>query len=336
MKPLQPTMLWESTDPQVALTKRFQFATTEAAQEWLAATMAQTYGITVTEVERLVMSSYNLIAWLTTSAGPLLAKCCGFAAAHQRLLHCGELVHWLAQVGLPVSPPLLSTTGAVQNRCDHLSVSVQRVISGELLDPTDTKQAYAAGVTLARLHQALASYPRMALFAPPVPVPALPTAVAERITQEMAALTDPALVDGSRRLLQQIQRLDTVPLSPQLIHGDYRAANVLWQAGSIAAILDFEEVRWGYRVNDLAWGAVHLDTRYHDWGPIAHTVHQTFLRGYTAIEPLTAAEAAWLPLLLTWHTLNLTNAAAGRPAQAVGMEAMAFYLDQTDAGDALP
>ncbi len=336
MKPLQPTMLWESTDPQVALTKRFQFATTEAAQQWLSATMAHTYGITVTVVDRLVMSSYNLIAWLTTTAGPLLAKCCAFTAAHQRLQDSGELVHWLGQAGLPVSPPLVATTGAVQNRCDHLSVSVQRIIAGDLLDPTHAEQAHNAGVTLARLHQALASYPQAARFAPPMPLPALPTAVAEQVTQKIAALTDPALVDGSRRLLQQIPRLDTTPLSPQLVHGDYRAANVLWQVDSIAAVLDFEEVRWGYRVNDLAWATVHLGTRYHDWGPMARTVHQTFLRGYTAIEPLTVAEAAWLPLLLTWHTINLTNAATGRPAQAVGMEAMTFYLDRINADDALP
>ena len=335
-KPLQPTMLWESTDPQVTLTQRFHFATAAAAQQWLVAAVADTYGIIVTSVDRLAMSSYNLIAWLTTNKGPLLAKCCAFADAHQHLLKCGELVQWLAQAGLPVSPPLVSTTGAVQNRCDHLSISVQRVIAGELLEPTDTEQAHATGVTLAQLHQALASYPQAALFTSPVPIPALSTAVAERVTQEMAALTDTALVEGSKRLLEQIQRLDTTLLSPQLVHGDYRAANLLWQAGKIAAVLDFEEVRWGNRINDLAWAAVHLGTRYHDWGPVARTVHQTFLRGYTAIEPLTAEETAWLPLLLTWHTINLTDAATGRSAQAVGMEAMTFYLDQADGGGALP
>lgn len=290
IKSLQPTMLWEATDPQVALTQRFHFATPDAARHWLAATLAHTYGITVTTVDRLVMSSYNLIAWLTTSAGLLLAKCCAASSAHQHLLKCGELVHWLARAGAPVSPPLVATTGAVQNRCDHLSVSVQRLIAGELLEPTDAKQAHAAGVTLARLHQALASYPQAAVFASPVPVPALSTAVAERVTQEMAALTDPALIEGSRRLLQPIQRLETTLVSPQLVHGDYRAANVLWQADSIAAVLDFEEVRWGYRVNDLAWATVHLGTQYHDWGPVARTIHQTFLRSYSAIAPLTPAE----------------------------------------------
>lgn len=329
-------MLWESTEPQVTLAQRFHFATIDAAQQWLVATVAHTYNITVTSVDRLVMSSYNLIAWLTTTDGPLLAKCCAFAEAHQHLQKCGELVHWLDQAGLPVSPPLVSTTGARQHRCDHLSISVQRVIAGELLEPTDTEQAKAAGVTLAQLHQALASYPQAALFTPPIPIPALSTAVAERVSQAMAAITDTALVEGSKRLLEQIQRVDTALLSPQLVHGDYRAANLLWQAGKIAAVLDFEEVRWGHRVNDLAWAAVHLGTRYHNWGPVTREIHQTFLRGYTAIEPLTAAEAAWLPLLLAWHTISLTNAATGRPAQAVGMEAMTFYLDQADDSGALP
>ena len=61
---LQPTMLWESIAPQIALSKRFQFANPEAATEWLLATVPHTYGIEVISVDRLVMSSYNLLVWL--------------------------------------------------------------------------------------------------------------------------------------------------------------------------------------------------------------------------------------------------------------------------------
>jgi len=144
MLPLQPTMLWEATDPQAALAKRFHFATSEAAAHWLNNTVEQTYGIAVASVDRLVMSAYNLLAWLTTAEGPLLAKCCAFAPAHQRLQNVAALVVWLDQVSLPVSVPLAAKTGAVQVRCDHLSVGVQRVIPGELLDPHEPPQARAS------------------------------------------------------------------------------------------------------------------------------------------------------------------------------------------------
>lgn len=336
MTSLQPTMLWESTDPQSALTRRFQFATPEAARDWLLATVPHTYGITVVSVDRLVMSSYNLLAWLTTAEGTLLAKCCAFPPAHPRLLAAGELVVWLAQRGLPVSAPLLSTTGTVQVQCDHLSLGVQRVIAGALLDPTDLAQAQVAGVALARLHQALASYPAATALASPTSVPPLSALIDEWAAKNRTSITDPALVAGSTILLQRTEQLAmSMPLPTQLVHGDYRAANILWQENRIAAVLDFEEARWGYRVNDLAWAAVYLGTRYHDWGPIARDVHQIFLQSYTAVEPLTAAEEAWLPLLLTWHTISLTNAAAGRLADRIGIEAMTFYLDHINTGAAL-
>lgn len=325
---LQPTMLWESTDPQRALVKRFQFATPTAASDWLRATVPHTYGIEVVSVDRLVMSSYNLLAWLTTAEGALLAKCCAFLPAHARLLAAGELVVWLAQRGLPVSAPLLSTTGAIQVQCDHLSLGVQRVIAGELLDPTRLDQAHSAGVTLAQLHGALASYPQANTLTTPTPVPPLSVLIDDWGKAKVASITEPDLIAAVTNLSACAAQLATTPLATQLVHGDFRAANILGQADRIVAVLDFEEVRWGYRVNDLAWAAVHLGTRYHDWGPIAQEVHQVFLQSYTAVQPLTPLEQAWLPVLLLWHSISLTQAAIGKPTYAAGLEAITFYLNQ--------
>lgn len=329
---LQPTMLWEATDPLVALTKRFQFATPEAATAWLIATIAGTYGIDVLTVDRLSMSADNLIGWLTTTEGGLLVKCCAWLPAHERLLAAGELVVWLAQRGLLVSAPLMTLTGRVQVQCDHLSVSVQRLVAGALLDPTQLTQAYSAGVTLAQLHQALASYPQATALTSPAPVPSLSTVVGDWGKATIANLTDPDLTAAGATLSEQAAQLTTTPLATQLIHGDFRAANVLWQAGQIAAVLDFDDVRWGYRVNDLAWAAVHLGTRYHDWGPVAREVHDAFLRGYRDVQPLTALEQAWLPVLLLWHSISLTQAAAGKPTYPIGLEAIAFYRHLLQSG----
>lgn len=318
-------MLWESTDPQSALAKRFQFATPAAASDWLRATVTHSYGLAVVSVDRLVMSAYNLLAWLTTAEGTLLAKCCAFLPAHARLLAAGELVVWLAQRGLPVSAPLMTTAGAVQVQCDHLSVSVQRVIAGELLDPTQLDQAHSAGVALAQLHGALATYPQASALAPPAPVPPLSTLIDDWGKAKIASISEPDLLAASTSLLRRAEQLATPPLATQLVHGDFRAANILWQADRIAAVLDFEEVRWGYRVNDLAWAAVHLGTRYHDWGPVALEGHDTFLRGYTAVQPLTPLEQAWLPVLLLWHSISLTQAATGKPTYTAGLAAIRSY-----------
>lgn len=318
-------MLWETTDPAVALGKRFHFATPTAAKRWLTDTVAHTYGIAVASVDRLVMSAYNLLAWLTTAEGPLLAKCCAFAPAHQCLQNAAALVVWLDQVSLPVSVPLTAKTGAVQVRCDHLSVGVQRVIPGELLDPSQPAQTCAAGLTLAQLHQALARYPQTSDFLSPTPVPSLPTLIDTWLTGKISQLTEPAILAGCHTLQQLVQQMESTALVPQLVHGDYRAANLLWHEGKIRAVLDFEEVCWGYRVNDLAWAAVHLGTRYHNWGPVMPEVHRTFLNSYTAHSPLATQEQPWLLPLLTWHSLALACSATGRPIHAAGLDAVSFY-----------
>ena len=155
-----------AADANAALARRFQFASSADAEHWLVDTIARVYGIRVESVARLVISSANLIAWLSTDTGPLLAKCCALVNHHNRLLQLAALLHWLDQAHLPVSAPLLANTGEGQVRCAHLSLGVQRVIAGELLDPTQLTQAQAAGVTLANLHKALAVYPHTPLILP--------------------------------------------------------------------------------------------------------------------------------------------------------------------------
>lgn len=333
---IQPTMLWESSDPNTVLAQRFHFATTEEATRWLIEKINRTYGLTVISVDRIVMSSYNLIAWLTTTHGPLLVKGCVFTKAHQRLRQAGELVVWLEQMQLPVAAPLVATIGTVQVLCDHLSLSLQRVIPGELLDPTQPVQAERAGVVLAQLHQALATYPYATALATPTPVDSLPAQITQWIQQKKTTLTDAMFTAHLARLQEQVSQLATPPLATQLVHGDYRAANVLWRESNIAAVLDFEEVRWGYRVNDLAWAAVHLGTRYHDWGPLGLDVQQSFLHSYRAVHPLHAAEETWLPALLAWHSLTLTIPAGDHPAYQTGLETIAFYLELLQTGRPLP
>lgn len=304
---VQPTMLWESTDPLAALTKRFRFASSADAIQWLIDTMSHTYGVEVKAVDRLVISSYNLLAWLTTSDGPLIAKCSALVVTQQRLAQVAELMHRLQQARIPVSAPIRTQTGEFQVIVDHLSVGVQRLIPGTLLDPVRQEQAHAAGVMLAQIHHAFAAYPRAMDFASPLPVPSLPTLITDWAKKKMDKQTDPALIAAIETLLKQVSTLDGMTLTTQLVHSDYRAANILWDKGRISAVLDFEELGWGYRVNDLAWAAVHLGTCYHNWGPVLDETQETFLNSYQASQPLTAVEQRWLPSLLTWHSISLAH-----------------------------
>ena len=106
------------------------------------------------------------------------------------------------------------------------------------------------------------------------------------------------------------RRLDLLPpdaaLPPhQLVHLDFRSANVLSEEARITAILDFEEAGVDSPVHDLAKAAVLLGTRFRHWGPVSSQTHDTLVAGYQTIRALAPAEAAWLKPLILWRTLQL-------------------------------
>ena len=76
----------------------------------------------------------------------------------------------------------------------------------------------------------------------------------------------------------------------QLVGNDFRAANILWPEGRIAAVLDLEEATYRRRVDDLAQAAVLLGTRYHDWSPTPSEVRGAFVAAYESGLPLTKDE----------------------------------------------
>jgi homoserine kinase type II len=326
MTSVHPTMLWESTDAHVALQQRFRFDSSEHAARWLMQTVAHAYALPVESVDRFVISSSNLLAWLTTANGPCIAKCCAMAQAHDWLSNVAELLVWLDRQHVPVAVPLPTRAGQRQVRCDHLTLGLQHVIPGQLLEPIHIDQAYAAGLVLAQVHAALAAYPRASDFIALSPVAALAAAVMQWVEHNRLRLRDPALDAAGGALVQQL-RSRVLPVLPiQLVHGDYRAANILWHAGKIAAILDFEELRWGYRVNDLTWAAVHLGTQFRQWGPVSVEVHAAFFKGYGSIHPLSGAEREWLPALMAWHSMELAISASGGPMFATCVDAVTSYI----------
>lgn len=324
-----PTMLWETTDVHEALTQRFHFASTKEATHWLMNTVSKTYAVPVESVDRLVISSYNLLAWLTTAEGPFIAKCCGLVHAQDWLSNVADLLVWLDQKHLPVSVPLLSTTGQRQIIRDHLSLGVQRVMPGDLLDPTQLVQARAAGIILAQVHNALADYPRATDFATQSPTPPLEEMITDWIAKKQTKDSDPALVAGSKAVVNWLKTGMLPVLATQVVHGDYRAANILWHEEKIAAVLDFEELRWGYSINDLAWATVHLGTRFREWGPVSIEVHAAFLEGYKSFHPLTEAEQAWLPVLMAWHSMNLVISAS-KLMRAASIDSVTTYTRELE------
>jgi len=114
-------------------------------------------------------------------------------------------------------------------------------------------------------------------------------------------------------------------LPVQLVHGDFRSANVLCAEEGIAAVIDFEEARFDHRIVELARSAVLLGTRFHDWGPVSSEVRSQFLDGYQSVRPLTADEAAWFPVLVLWPSLLMVP--SGEDRAGWGAAALAYVSE---------
>lgn len=295
-------MLWESHDPTDVLTTRFGLGDGAAAARWVVATLEELWGVRVDSCERIVMSDCNALAWVKTGSGRMLAKWSVASERFPRLAALARLTAWLDEEGMPVSAPVVALDGRVQVEVDDVSLSVQREVVGDLLDTAVLDQVREAGAVLARLHDVLATYPDADRLPGLVP-PAAP--LEDKVTEWLD--TAPDHVPGRARdvLRRMAVNAASDSLPTQLVHGDFRSANVLCIGSEVAAVIDFEEARLDHRIVELARSAVLLGTRFHDWGPVSSQVRAALLDGYQSVRRLTPVEASWWDILVLWYSLAM-------------------------------
>lgn len=272
------SMLWESEDPAEQLTRRFGFRDVSAAAEWVGEVLERHWDLEVTGCDRLVISAWNAMAWITVGDRRLIAKWSAMPNLFGRLHDIARVVNWLDARDIPVAAQIPAADGRLlvgvgngakgrlRSRLptpgSRFLVGVLPVVDGDLLDVEDSAQVEDAGVMLARVHEALASYPD--------------------------------LVGGHRPHTQE-----------QLVHNDFRSANILYDQTRITAVLDHEELTYDRRVADLAKAAVMLGTRYRNWAPSEAGVREAFIAAYSrqAQVPFTSLERD----LLADHTTQNMN-----------------------------
>lgn len=295
-------MLWEDLDPRLTLAERFGFADATAAGCWVVDSVRRCWLIEDVTCERIVLSASNALAWLATPDGGLLAKWSIAPDRFQRLEQVANLTLWLGAQGLPVSAPLPSRHGRVQVELDGSSMGVQRAMPGDLLDTNNLAQVRAAGATLARLHLALAEYRAVtSLFEDDTG----PEALSARVTTWLDAAGGQVPSSGLTTLHRMVADAPQEPAAAQVVHGDFRASNILCTGPDVVAVLDLEETRLDFPIDEIARSAVLLGTRFRDWGPVSAGVRATFLAGYEAVRPLSPAERAWWVPLVLWYSLQL-------------------------------
>jgi homoserine kinase type II len=209
---------------------------------------------------------------------------------------------------------LWDTWAIAINNCDRLVISNRNLLAWIT---TDDRRLIAKLSVSPSLFQRLADTAtlRMWLQTGGIPVAApIPTSdgrlqvelnsvslgVCPVIEGDLLDVGDPAQVTEAGQMLAKLhERLAAYPHCldggrptgrEQLVHNDFRSANILHGGTSIAAVLDFESVTYRTRVADLAQATVLLGTRYHDWGPTSEVVRDAFVTAYAGEAALTGTE----------------------------------------------
>lgn len=225
-------MLWERTDPETALGERFGFAGMAAMARWLTEVLANRWDLRVDDVCRVVISADNALAWARTPEGTFVVKVCADRERFARLGMLADVVTHLGSTGVPVPVPRPARNGSnrlqVTNGSTELSVVVQPVIAGDLLDVTDLDAVASTGNVLARLHTAAAALVptyRSAGFAAAGPdLRARLHRVAHHLRRTRAGDRAPEPLRALEALLADLPALDG---PATLVHNDVRGTNVL-------------------------------------------------------------------------------------------------------------
>ncbi|WP_032401734.1 phosphotransferase enzyme family protein [Rhodococcoides fascians] len=303
MLPLGVSMLWEtSIDPSTALRERFGFEGVDDVEAWVSVSLAEHWQIAVARCTRIVVSDHNAIVWAETDQGPVVVKWSYGEFRFPALDASTSLLRALGEQGVPVAVPISLVGGhervVIDAPAGALSVTVLPVLTGQWLDTADDIAVRSAGASLALVHRALSD-----LGSDAWPSPHGEVHVKKRIENWLSDRDRGFAPDASRRLGESLADLPELDESVQLVHNDFRAANILTENSRVVGILDFDEVRTDPAVLDLAKASVYLGTRFTEWRPIPASVRRSFRAGYEQVRPLSSAAAQWFDVLVLWHSL---------------------------------
>ena len=242
----------------------------------------------------------------------------------------GFLAH-LDAAGVPVARAIPTREGApfcaVAMPDDERPAVLFRRAHGRAPDLESPGDARAQAITLARMHQAAASYPDREAGRYKLDLDYL----LHRSVSAILALGLDA--PKARDDLQAVaHRLDAgvtrLELTQTLCHGDCHGLNARIAADGQAVFFDFDDSGYGYLAYDLA---VHLWAQV-SFGRRQFGVWHGFDAGYRAVRPLAPADEAALPLFVAIRHIWLMGEYASRARTQWGTEALSAAWLQRELG----
>ena len=106
----------------------FGFGEASVAGRWVTSVLAEKYRTPGSRCERIVLSDRNVLAWVATQSGPMIAKWSVASDQFPRLAALADLTAWLAERGVPVSAPIPALGGSRQLEIGRISLGLQRQV----------------------------------------------------------------------------------------------------------------------------------------------------------------------------------------------------------------
>jgi Ser/Thr protein kinase RdoA (MazF antagonist) len=237
---------------------------------------------------------------ILTRIGPLDARTADWAA----LQH--DVRRHLARAGVPVAVPRPDGQGRVAVPAEGYLYTLQPRLPGRQGSsrPEDCDPLYRNyGAAIARMYRALATFPPEAL-AGRVMREDLEPWVFEGEIPRIAQYLSGAQEARFRAMVADVgeeMRAACRDLPEQLLHRDCHAGNLLSCGKRVTGIIDWDNLRIGARIYDLAYFAAQLAKRHvGDPGTMERWLHDItlVLQSYDRVNPLAEKEKAAFPYVV--------------------------------------
>ncbi|GLV57641.1 hypothetical protein KDH_44770 [Dictyobacter sp. S3.2.2.5] len=280
--------------------------------------MLEHYALGTTFAIRDLGGTYNLNALLDTESGQYVLRIHRPWVTMRRLSFEHQTKRLLAEAGFPVALPIPALSGADILSHEQRLIEIEPFIAHD--PPTTKRWEYLPMMftLLGDLHAFLEKHLAPAnIVQPAIDNYATPVQMMEWIERTASLIENSrsAYKIGEVQQASEICHVVLQMLSQQLpwwydegqylprrpTHGDYRMGNVLFRAGSVAGLLDFDFLDTHERIFDLAYAIYWIfwlqeDVRYPELAPWTRV--RTLLEAYNQAtdQPLSREEIQALPL----------------------------------------
>jgi len=214
----------------------------------------------------------SMVLWVADGESSYVLKVVYASTALRKLDQSLSTLESLVRHGVPAPTTIRCEDGELCGLIlGCLTVLSTRVL-GESHDTTNLAQVEAAGEILGRLHTV------------PLRPGTIPTIDAGSFVQTLTAKR-PEFAEGISRLSEVAWSNS----SGSLVHGDYRAQNLLYTGDEVAAVLDWDDLAIGSPLLDLSYALVFFQSVLRP-GPQGTETMARFLKGYERHNPLAASE----------------------------------------------